>query len=375
MVNTSNQRIGAVSFCFVGLANAPTYGLTRVRFNGRGRKINTGLAVELGTFGSASGADGALTLAQTGNFTPVGPDPVPEIPAGQTPPSGPQLNTPSIPVVVAYVALVTRDNFWNRVVITSVPGPAIRMVSLSEAAARSIARPGARPAPRGQRATHRGCGAAPPPKPPPSNPDTPPVAQSNLTPAELQRAAVPLIRPSAAAPRRPPARPFRIEARHPIIMKGVVPRRNALKLFQLLAAALPQQTANFEHCSIHAPAALRTHLPHPRNPHSRATGRASAAERAHIGWCSPPPPIDLHITLLASLLHPWISHIECYGWGRVQFRPSSRFHRHPPGLRTSSATGRGNLKKIHLVGLRLCPRPGMLHACVAGQLFIAILLH
>jgi hypothetical protein len=164
MVNTSNKRIGAVSFCFVGQANAPTYGLTRTRFNRRGRKINTGLEVQLGAFRTPPTTDNGLTLAQTGNFTPVGPDPVPPTPAGSTPPAGSQLQNPPRTVIIVYVALVAQNNFFNRVIIAGVAAPPIEMVSL-ETAARSLAGFGVRPARRGQRCTHAGCGVAPPPKP------------------------------------------------------------------------------------------------------------------------------------------------------------------------------------------------------------------
>ena len=146
----------------MGLANAPTYGLTRTRFNGRGRKIDSGLAVELGTFATSPTTDSGLTLAQTGNFTPVGPNPVPPIPAGQTAPSGPQLQNPSLAVIIAYVRLIRNRNFWVRAIIKGIAGIALQMVS-PEAAARSYAYSGsspraARAAPHGARA---GCGSPP----------------------------------------------------------------------------------------------------------------------------------------------------------------------------------------------------------------------
>ena len=153
----------------MGLANAPTYGLTLVRYNGRGRKITTGVEVQFGTFGTTTATD--LTLAQTGNFTPVGPNPTPSIPSGQTPPTGPQLFTPSFAAIIAWVALITNNRFWVRVLINLIAGTPLQMVSRARLPPSRL-----HPllcVPRGT-GTHAGRGAAPPPNPPPLTPRLPP---------------------------------------------------------------------------------------------------------------------------------------------------------------------------------------------------------
>jgi hypothetical protein len=84
IVDLDGKRIGSATFCFTGTQNAPTSGFTRTRINGRGRKIRSGLRVDIGYIGPPPTTE--LTLAQSDNFTPVGIPPV-VTPPLQEPPS------------------------------------------------------------------------------------------------------------------------------------------------------------------------------------------------------------------------------------------------------------------------------------------------